>query len=275
MVIRIGAKPTPPPAKPGLLFEPVKHLYRMNTFTNSPEYRRVTGVTTVIGGTLNKPALVDYKMNAVARAVRENLAEVLAMHSDVKAMKLHPFDFDKKLIAMSEVRRDRAAARGTAVHSAAEKVADGLPVTVSKELQKPVDHYDQWLFDNDIEIVLKERPCGNRTHWYAGTFDLIAKFHKGPYAGQTWLIDLKTSNQVYGETALQTIAYTNCEFYVDENQQDHPMPAVDGIGVLHLNKEGAFLHPLGDMQAASDEFAAILLLFNSRKRRDGLIRRAS
>ncbi|GGJ56210.1 hypothetical protein [Glutamicibacter ardleyensis] len=275
MVIKIGAKPTAPPAKPGLLFEAEKHLYRMNTFTNSPEYRRVSGVTTVIGSTLNKPALVDYKMNSVARAVRENLADVLAMHADVKASRLHPFDFDKKLIAMSEVRRDRAAARGTAVHAAAEKVADGQKVSVPKELQKPVDHYDKWLYDNDVEVVLKERPCGNRTHWYAGTFDLICKFHRGAYAGQTWMVDLKTSNQVYGETALQTIAYKNCEFYVDEDQIDRPMPEVEGIGVLHLTKEGAFLHPLGDMQAASDEFAAILLLFNSRKRRDGLIRRAS
>jgi len=273
MIIKTGAKPTPPPARPGLLFEKDLHRYRMNTHHNSSDYKRVTGVTTLISATLAKPALVDYQVHAVARAVRENMPEVLAMHADVATQKMHPFAFDKAVVQLSEKRRDRAAARGTAVHDAAEKVADGHEVTVPKELHKPVNHYADWLDDWDVEVLLKERPCGNRTEWYAGTFDLIARFHAGPHAGKTWLVDLKTSNQVYGETALQAVAYAMCEFYVDENKQDQDMPAIDGIGVLHLNKDGAFFHDLGDMEAAAEEFEAILLLHQSRARRESLIKK--
>lgn len=276
MVIRTGAKPTPPPAKPGLLFDDEKHLYRMNTHQNSSEYKRVSGVTSVIGKTLAKPKLEDYKLKAVARAVRENLAQVLSWHADLNGS-MNPeraqHIFDTKLVELSNSERNQAARRGKLIHAAVENVGQGQTAKIEKKYAKPVIQFQRWQEENDVEVLLSERPCGHRRLWYAGTFDSIVKFHSGPHAGETWLIDAKTSRGVYGETCLQTIAYAEAEFYVDENNVDQPMPRVDKIGVLHLADDNAKLHWLGDMAKASEEFRAILTLFHSTARRDNLIRR--
>ncbi|PRA13293.1 hypothetical protein CQ010_01215 [Arthrobacter sp. MYb211] len=285
MVIKIGAKPTPPKARPGLIFREDNHTYRMNTATNGPEYVNVNGVTTIIGKTLAKPQLDDYKLKSVARVFREDVAEVLSLHEDYlqrmgtaysdEARRAIGNIFDTRIVELSNRERDMAGIRGTKIHAAADQVGAGKSVKVAKPIAEPVNRYREWLDENDVEVILSERPCGNRTLWYAGTFDLIVKFHAGEHAGETWLVDIKTSKGVYGETSLQAGAYSAAEFYVDEDLVDRPMLPVDKIGVLHLTNGPAKLYWLGDLSAAVHEFEAILTLHKSRKRRDDLIRRAS
>ena len=97
MMIPTGAKPCPPPAKPGIIFNAENHSYKMNTGKNSPDYAKVTGVTSVIGRTLAKPGLEDWRVKQVAAAVRLNMADVLAAHADVSAGRMHPQAFDQFL----------------------------------------------------------------------------------------------------------------------------------------------------------------------------------
>src|SRR3990170_4434209 len=78
------------------------------------------------------------------------------------------------------------------------------------------------------------------THGYAGTLDAIAKI-----AGETWLIDYKTSKGVYPETALQLAAYGHAEFIGRPGDPTrYAIPPVDQYGVLHLRPEGYELVPM-------------------------------
>lgn len=278
MVIRTGAKPTPPPARPGLVFNEENHTYKMNVARNSPDYLRVQGVTRIITHTLAKPKLEDYKLKAVARAVRENLPTVLAWHADLNSSTQPDraqHVFDSKLVQLSNGERDRAANRGKLIHAAAENIGQGQEAPIKKAFVKPVEHFKNWLTENDAEVLLSERPCGNRTLWYAGTFDAVVLFHSGQHAGETWLIDIKTSKGAYGETCLQAIAYADAEFYVDETNTDRPMVPVDKIGVLHLTDARAQLHWLGEMEQAREEYRAVLTLHKTASRRENLIRKQS
>lgn len=271
--IATGARPVAPRAQPGLVFNEAKHSYRMNLATNSKDYRRVSGVTGIIGKTLAKPALNDYRVEAVGAYVRENLADTLLLLDEHREGRISARQFDVALSEASTTRRDKAATRGKAIHTLAEKVVAGVPVTVPAEYVEPVDQYARWLDTYQFTPLLLERQCGNRALWYAGTFDLIGEFGRGPHAGERWLIDLKTSKSVYGETCLQTVGYANAEFYVDEDGHDRPMPSVDAHGVLHLEPNRAKLHDLGDMATAWKEFEAIITLHQSINRRNRLIER--
>ena len=102
-----------------------------------------------------------------------------------------------------------------------------------------VQGYVDWLDATGLEPLLTERPVASRQWRYAGTFDLIGKLD-----GRLWLLDVKTSSGVYGSTALQLTAYGNAEFYVDADDTEQPLPAVERYGVLHVTEYGTTLHYL-------------------------------
>lgn len=93
----------------------------------------------------------------------------------------------------------------------------------------------------------------NRTHWYAGTFDLIADI--GP---DRWLIDLKTAGRIYGKDALQTDAYRNFEWWQDTDGIEQPMPeGITRIGAVHITESGSELIPLTSDGTAFDDFLKV------------------
>src|SRR5690606_10062059 len=109
-----------------------------------------------------------------------------------------------------------------------------------------VEGYVRFLDEFGVEPVLTEKSVANREHRYAGRFDSIVRIPAWrPGVG---MVDLKTSNGVYGETAVQNAAYSRAEFYVEDDAPDVeiPMPAVDWIAVAHVTEFGTQLYDLGD-----------------------------
>ena len=194
------------------------------------------GVTTLLGKGLPKDALPYWSARTVAEYVADNPAAVDALRdmgreSMVAALKGVPWE-----------KRDQAAARGTEVHALAELVVHGAEVDVPEHIAGHVDGYARLLDELQIVPVLTERSVANRTHWYAGRFDLIADL-----GGTRWMLDLKTSSNVYGDTALQVDAYRHAEAYVDDDDPDteHPMPeGIERLGVIHVTEDGSHLYPL-------------------------------
>ena len=90
------------------------------------------------------------------------------------------------------------------------------------------------------------------------------------------LIDLKTSNGVYGETAIQTAAYAKFEFYLDENGEERPMPKIERTFVAHITPFGTDLHPLCTSPAEIDEayrqFLCAAYITKTAKRRKDFLR---
>lgn len=199
-----------------LVFYPRSHRYKLDG-------QWVPGVTTLLGNGLPKKALMYWSARSVAEWVADNPEGV----ESLRAMGRGPM-----VQALKEVpwqKRDTAAARGTEVHALAERIVHGEQVDVPEHLAGYVQGYVRWLDSTDLNPMWTERPVANRQWRYAGTFDLIATMR-----GQAWLLDVKTASGVYGDNALQLAAYANAEFLLDPDGVEIPMPAIDRVGVLHV-----------------------------------------
>jgi hypothetical protein len=221
------------------------------------------GVTTLIKGGVPIPGLMYWSAKCVAEYVADNPAHVAALYEAerwqmVAALKQTPWD-----------QRDQAAVRGTDVHTLAERLVHGAEVDVPEELGGYVQGYVRWLDTWQPVPVLTERSIGNRKHWYAGRFDLIADI-----SGVRWMLDVKTAKAVYGDNALQTDAYRNGEFYVDDDDPDteHPMPeGIERLGVLHVQDDGTELVELDSSGEPFQDFLHASYLAKRKDQRDGYV----
>jgi hypothetical protein len=229
----------------------------------------VPGVTTLLGKGLPKPALPYWSAKSVAEYVVDNPEQVDNLRSlgrgpAVAALKAIPWQ-----------ARDTAAVRGTDVHALAEELIHGREVDVPERLLAHVEGYTRWLDEFQVEALHTEHPVASRRWRYAGTFDAVIKFGRGPWAGRTVLADWKTSSSVYGETALQTAAYARSEFMAPDEQTEIPTPAVDATGVLHITDAGSQFYPLSatpeEIDQAFKVFSHIAFVANKTDWIKGLI----
>lgn len=199
----------------------------------------VRGVTTLLNKGLPKPALPPWAARTVAEWVADNPDDLDVLRRNGRGPLV---DFLK---AVPWQARDEAAVRGTEVHALGERLVHGDEVEVPEHLAGHVDGYVKWLDAWQPEPIWTERPVASRRWLYAGTFDLIAKM-----VGQTWLLDIKTSRGVYGDTSLQLAAYANAEFLLDDDGNEQPLPPIDRLGVIHVTATGTELYPVADPEAA-------------------------
>lgn len=141
-----------------------------------------------------------------------------------------------ELRGAATAERDAAAKLGTAVHDAA---AEGRSLAeVDPKVAPRLRQYLDWLATSGAEILGSEFQCWNLTAGYAGTADLLCRMRDG----SVWLIDLKTGKGVYGEYALQVIAYSMAEFVGSDDVVDTRLTdllhEVSGMAVLHLSDTG-------------------------------------
>lgn len=123
---------------------------------------------------------------------------------------------------------DEASARGYKIHYAAGKLLSGEKLSIEDKLPKewgdpePEEiKPDEWgalmtLKDwvesiKNFEVVAVEYTAFNEKEKYAGTIDLICRID-----GQLYLIDIKTSKEIWPEHELQLSAYANLEVNLEE-----------------------------------------------------------
>jgi len=156
---------------------------------------------------------------------------------------------------------ERAATTGTDIHRLAEAITRGLDVVVSETQAPYVAAYRAFIRDFEPEFLAAEEMVCSVTHRYAGTLDAIARI-----AGETWLLDYKTSRGIYPETALQLAAYGAAEFIGRPGTaQRFAIPAIDRSGMLHLRPDGYELVPF-DLDCAFEAFLAAKALTDWRAR---------
>ncbi len=236
-----------------LQFQPKAHRYRLDG-------KAVPGVTTILG-VLDKPALPKWAAGAVA--------EYVADHPDgvehLRTMGRGPMVSALKGIPWQA--RDEAANRGTEVHGYAAAIVKGGEVDVPELLVGHVESYLSFLDDYGIRPVLVEQAVASRTHWYAGTLDLVADSKRHPRA----IYDLKTSRSgIYAQTAFQNAAYGMADFYGLDGDE-HPMSEI-GIEAsfgVHLRADGYDVHPLPYSPSIHAEFVTIRAAYEIHKRASG------
>lgn len=251
-----------------LTYKDSSHRYKLDG-------KPVTGATTLIGGGVPKPQLNDWYARMVAEFVDENPLEIKRLR------KLAPVATPRgreesalvnALRAVPRQKRDDAALRGTEIHDLGQRYLDGAEVDIPAEHELEVMGLVDFIEDLQLEPLVVEKSLANREHWYAGRVDFIGT---SPHLnhGEPVLIDWKTSNGVYGETALQAAAYARAGFWVtdEDPETEHPMPDIVATYVAHITVHGVELHPLATNQVEIDqhfeEFLAAAYIHKTAARR--------
>jgi hypothetical protein len=131
----------------------------------------------------------------------------------------------------SDIIAAKAAAEGTQVHNASEKLMLGEEIHWMDENGKVHYSLDVWKmilkfadFWNQTkpELVATEYHLFSDEYQYAGTTDIICRMN-----GKLWLIDIKTSNSIHTSYNLQLAAYAKAW------NETHNEP-IEGVAILWL-----------------------------------------
>lgn len=202
--------------------------------------RRVPGVTTVLGGGLPKPALINWAGNATAEYAVDNWAALSELSPSARLKKLQGARYED---------RDAAANRGTEVHALGERLLKGEEVDVPDELAGHVESYVHFLDEYEVQPVLVETTVYSIKHGYAGTLDSVLDFPNGlkgfSQSSPRILADVKTNRSgVFGDVAYQLAPYRYSEFILGDDDSERPMIPVDGCAVIHVRADGFDLVPI-------------------------------
>jgi len=213
---------------------------------------KALGVTTALGEGFPKPALINWAANATADYATDHWDELAELSPSARNAKLRKARYED---------RDAAGNAGTAVHSLALKLAVGEEVVVPEALRGHVDSYLRFADEWEPLELLAEIVVVNRRFRYMGTLDLIAELD-----GELWLLDFKTARSgVFAENALQLAGYRYAEHYIGADGEEHPLPAVDRCGVIHIRSDGYDLIPV---EAGEAEWRIFLYALQIARWRD-------
>lgn len=168
------------------------------------------------------------------------------------------------LLAQEWAGLNRASARGTDLHTAAEALALGKEPTIEEQHRPYLDQFLAFLNDFAPEYVMSEAPVYHLAAGYAGTCDGIVVID-----GQRLLFDIKTtqwskasgkSRPPFHEHILQIAAYRHAELVglLGERVETHrgryytfrpeahtePMPETDGAACLVISPHDYELLPV-------------------------------
>jgi hypothetical protein len=144
------------------------------------------------------------------------------------------------LRAAATEKRDRAATRGTNVH---EAIAQGTPLdALEPEVRVRVTRWQAFLTQTGAKVIWQERQLWNLTEGFAGTGDVLLQMPNGDVV----VTDLKTSEDVYVDHAIQVMAYGMAEFVGEDNIIDAEATAwlkrANKLAILHLAPDGWTLY---------------------------------
>jgi hypothetical protein len=202
-------------------------------------------VTTIIGGGVPKPALINWAKKFTAEVAYDHFSTLAEMHASD--------DRDGAIDWLKNAAfrmRDKAADLGSVVHASCEAVALGKPIPPWPKSAEPrMEGFKSFLIDCAPDFHNVEASVYNRPEHYAGTLDAICTIN-----GRRYLLDTKTGKGVYPEVGLQLAAYRFAEFIGLPDGSEAPMPEVDACAVLHLPEAGGY--ELVDVRADAEIFLA-------------------
>lgn len=259
--------------------EPKREIRRINAGTGHyyvVDGKKADGVTTLIKNGRPNPALIGW-------AARQT-AEYVADHLDV-VTELAEAGRDPLIGALSKIHvavLQKAANRGTRVHTVAEKLAKDFEVEYDDDIAGHVEAYVMFLEQWQVRPVLVEAVLASRRWGYCGTCDLVADvvtagdidLQAAPWltdpipAGTPlrMLLDIKTSTSgIWPDTAYQLAAYAGAEVYVAADGSEQPVEAL-GIqqhAAVQVRSDGADVIPL---DSGPDTFQTFQYLATTARR---------
>jgi len=171
----------------------------------------------------------------------------------------------------ADEKLERAGARGSAIHDACERLLNGIDVNLKEEFpdskdKKAIVAFVNWVAEFKPIVSATEKVVAS-TLGYAGTLDiackispeLIFKLTKFKTNVEDWIIDIKTSSNVYDSHKLQVVGYKEAVYEMTGISAN--------VGILHLNprtKKGFTFHcnlEIGKKAVTIDDFMAVFNLY--------------
>ena len=180
---------------------------------------KLPSVTTIIGKTLAKPALVPWAARTAAEiALNDPTLSVQECASGIYRA------------------RDKAANRGSMVHSLVESISKGAKIDIAglpDEVRGYAQAFVDWFSMVKPKILLTEQVVYSLKYGYAGRLDFVADIN-----GKIFLVDIKTGKTLYTEAFIQLSAYAEAI----EEMGDSPdlFRPIDKIAGLLLKQDGSF-----------------------------------
>lgn len=165
------------------------------------EFPSVTNFLSIIGG---------QKTNGLMNwAVRESLSHVktaLCNHLEEKTIITNDWidNIFQEAKAVPEKLKNEASDLGSMVHNAIDSYLKGVPQDIDDKIKIPFNEFVKWFESSNLEVLMGDTPIANLEDRYGGRFDCLC-FNKK--TNKYVLIDLKTSNSIHDEMALQVGAY--------------------------------------------------------------------
>jgi hypothetical protein len=155
-------------------------------------------------------------------------------------------------------KRDSAANRGTDVHTVAEKMLRGQPISkIERDIYGGyIDALEAWFLEHKPRPLAIEATCWNLPAGYAGTADVIGRIRGNRGLA---VFDWKTSKDIYSEAAAQLAAYAACPIYTEgASTEPQGMPAITRGYVVRLCDDGRWEMREADLKAGKQLFDAAL-----------------
>jgi hypothetical protein len=216
----------------------------------------VSGVTTILGAVLNKPALIGWAFNMGMENLERLSREILkAIHDGYDILAVEDIVKDFKSSALYE-KRDTAASAGTLGHAFVEHELKGLPepnlTGIPKDIIERAEGchlaFLEWKDRTKFKLIHSEIALVSEVHKFGGCLDI------GGGVADLELIDLKTGKGIYPNMFIQLAGYS---ILWDET---HPDNTMKGFNILNIHPDGSFMHQRKTELEAEKE---IFLLVNS------------
>lgn len=180
-------------------------------------------------------------LKRVAVALDENPDELVGLPYDARY---------ERLKTINKLGLERAAGRGTQVHTYFERGLRGQPFTTPFDNPAGAPYLDAvqaFFADHKPRLVAAELVCINRNLngvGYGGTADCILDI-----GGALFKVDWKSrgddsSHGAYPEEAAQLGAYADADYFIAEGPKRAPLPALDGGLVVSIRPDGYRCYPV-------------------------------
>jgi hypothetical protein len=222
----------------------------------------VSGVTSIMGAVLNKPALLYWAYTQGLENYDRITKSVLSIcgntpgdsYASGLAKKIQGVMGDFQVGKLYD-KRDKAAEAGTLGHAFVEHELKGLPepdlTGLSKDIISRAEGchlaFLEWRDRTKFKLIHSEIALVSEVHGFGGCLDI------GGGVTDLELIDLKTGKGIYQNYYIQLGGYG---ILWDETHPDNP---IRGYNILNIHPDGSFTH---DRKQSIPEFKEIFLHTN-------------
>jgi predicted RecB family nuclease len=144
---------------------------------------------------------------------------------------------------------ENAGGEGTIAHELIDGYWKGEKYDISQKPEKVQQYllaFEEFVKQHNPKVIETEGVVFSDTHKYAGAYDGLFEI-----AGETWLIDWKTSNGIYKEHKIQIIAY--------KKALEEMGKKVDKVAIVQLKNNGLpNTYMVGEQEDEVDVFDAFL-----------------